>query len=249
MVKQVHVELPDSPESSKSATTESFLLSSQATNLNNKNRMSEDVNIHSKFHESDNKISAQVFISHVTSICCITIQLFIQVPCVLPEVVVLNIEDTVPETPIGVIEEKIVVADASKPGTKQERLRMRDIKRTNKSWQSVQLGSPPLKKYGQEFGYKIGQDKCGDKKQMMKFEQPQSLDSEGMAPMIKITPMSDLESDSDSSMLHHLPVMDYLSPFCLQVLCKASIISFTRNSISGARLPPSDHSVHLQFRI
>ena len=218
MVKQVHVELPDSPESSKSATTESFLLSSQATNLNNKNRISEDVNIHSKFHESDNKISAQVFISHVTSICCSTIQLLIQVPCVLPEVVVLNIEDTVPETPIGVIEEKIVVADASKPGTKQERLRMRDIKRTNKSWQSVQLGSPPLKKYGQEFGYKIGQDKCGDKKQMLKFEQPQSLDSEGMAPMIKITPMSDLESDSDSSMLHHLPVMDYLSPFCLQVL-------------------------------
>ena len=77
MVKQVHVELPDSPESSKSATTESFLLSSQSTNLNNKNRISEDVNIHSKFHESDNKISAQVFISHVTSICCSTIQLLI----------------------------------------------------------------------------------------------------------------------------------------------------------------------------
>ena len=109
---------------------------------------------------------------------------------------------------------------SNKEGKKQEKLKLKDLKKNGKSWQSVQLGSPPLKKFESEFGYKIGLEtmRGNAKKKMMTFEQPRSLDGEGAAPMIKITPMSDLESDSDSSMLPHLhPVTDYLNPFCLQV--------------------------------
>ena len=109
----------------------------------------------------------------------------------------------------------------NREGKKQERFKLKDFKKSGKSWQSVQLGSPPLKKFESEFGYKIGIESMrgNDKKKLMNFEQPQSLDGEAIAPMIKITPMSDLESDSDSSVMHHhlLPVMDYLNPFCLQV--------------------------------
>ena len=100
----------------------------------------------------------------------------------------------------------------------QRRPKLCNLPKNSKSWQSVQLGSPPMKKIEQDFVYKLSQDKIKDKKGLMKFEQPQSLDCDGVTPMIKITPMSDMESDSDSSMLHHLPVMDYLNPFCLQVL-------------------------------
>ena len=102
----------------------------------------------------------------------------------------------------------------------QRRPKLCNLPKNSKSWQSVQLGSPPMKKFEQDFVYKLSQDKIKDKKGLMKFEQPQSLDcdGDGVTPMIKITPMSDMESDSDSSMLHHLPVMDYLNPFCLQVL-------------------------------
>ena len=99
----------------------------------------------------------------------------------------------------------------------QRRPKLCNLPKNSKSWQSVQLGSPPMKKFEQDFVYKLTQDKIKDKKGLMKFEQPQSLDCDGITPMIKITPMSDMESDSDSSMLHHLPVMDYLNPFCLQV--------------------------------
>ena len=125
----------------------------------------------------------------------------------VPELVVMNMQE---ETEL-----------VREPGIRHEKIKIKDIKRNSKSWQSVQLGSPPLKKFEQEFGYKIGLEKASmgqdDKKKLMKFEQPQSLDSEGLAPKIKITPMSDMESDSDSSMLHHIPSMDYLNPFCLQV--------------------------------
>ena len=116
-------------------------------------------------------------------------------------------------------------SELMEPGKRHERLKLKDLQKNGKSWQSVQLGSPPLKKY-EQFGYKVEPQKEGiEKKKLMKFEQPQSLDCEGMAPMIKITPMSDMESDSDSSMLHHIPVMDYLSPLCLQV-CILSIESY-----------------------
>ena len=138
-----------------------------------------------------------------------------QALCTLPELVVMQVDEIIPDNPITEINEDRPASSID--GTRHERLKLRDLKKNNKSWQSVQLGSPPLKKYEQEFGYKLGQEKCGNKKNLMKYEQPQSLDSESMAPLIKITPMSDLESDSDSSMLHHLPVMDYINPFCLQV--------------------------------
>ena len=133
------------------------------------------------------------------------------------------IESTIKEVTQGNNLPELVVMTVEEETHKEqkrryEKLKLKDVKKNSKSWQSVQLGSPPMKKFEQEFGYKPGQDKpLEDKKKMLKFEQPQSLDCEGLAPMIKITPMSDLESDSDSSMLHHLPVMDYLNPFCLQV--------------------------------
>lgn len=99
-----------------------------------------------------------------------------------------------------------------------KRPKLCNLPKNSKSWQSVQLGSPPMKKYEQDFVYKLTQDKSKDKKVLMKYEKPQSLDCDGITPMIKITPISDIESDSDSSMIHHLPVMDYLNPFCLQVI-------------------------------
>ena len=108
--------------------------------------------------------------------------------------------------------------EKSSPIQAQLKPKLGNLPKNSKSWQSVQLGSPPMKKYEQDFVYKVAQEKSKDNRGLMKFEQPQSLDCEGVTPMIKITPMSDMESDSDSSMLHHLPVMDYLNPFCLQVI-------------------------------
>ena len=121
-----------------------------------------------------------------------------------------NVE--ISETKVSSFEDKSALVQAHK------RPKLCNLPKNSKSWQSVQLGSPPMKKYEQDFLYKITQDKGKDKKGLMKYEQPQSLDCDGVTPMIKITPMSDIESDSDSSMLHHLPVMDYLNPFCLQVI-------------------------------
>ena len=145
-------------------------------------------------------------------------------PTALPELVVMEAEEIASEKETCFSLSNTTISNNAN-SQRQEKLKLRDLKRSGKSWQSVQLGSPPLKKYDQEFGYKLNQENDVDKKKMLKFEQPQSLDCDGMAPMIKITPMSDLESDSDSSMLHHLPVMDYLSPLCLQVIT-SQILSF-----------------------
>ena len=94
------------------------------------------------------------------------------------------------------------------------------------SWLNIHLGSPPLKKENRSFNFKaeINKETNISKNQFHRFEQPQSLDCDNMAPMIRITPMSDQESDSDSLMLHGKssipyinPAMDYLSPLTLQV--------------------------------
>ena len=139
--------------------------------------------------------------------------------CVRPELVVLQMEERTVGKSSYIEMADILTNRDCREAQKQERSKLKDLKKNGKSWQSVQLGSPPLKKFESEFGYKVGLEKSTDKKKMMTFEQPQSLDGEGRAPMIKITPMSDLESDSDScGALSHLhPVMDYLNPFCLQV--------------------------------
>ena len=139
--------------------------------------------------------------------------------CVRPELVVLQMEEGTLGKSSYIEMADILTNRECREARKQERSKLKDLKKNGKSWRSVQLGSPPLKKFESEFGYKVGVEKGTDKKKMMTFEQPQSLDGEGRAPMIKITPMSDLESDSDScGVLSHLhPVMDYLNPFCLQV--------------------------------
>ena len=138
----------------------------------------------------------------------------------LPEFVVVRVDDTIIDSNSNskIFERKKTYFE-EKPSSVQmhERPKLSNLTKNGKSWQSVQLGSPPMKKYEQDFVYKMAQDKSKDKKGLMKYEQPQSLECDVMTPMIKITPMSDMESDSDSSMLHHLPVMDYLNPFCLQV--------------------------------
>ena len=124
-----------------------------------------------------------------------------------------------------------------------------NLPNNSKSWQSVQLGSPPMKKYEQDFLYKTTQDKGKDKKGLMKYEQPQSLDCDGVTPMIKITPISDLESDSDSSMLHHLPVMDYLNPFCLQVTYNETRKSLVciKFLFLGSRVTTPNYCFHMQL--
>ena len=101
-----------------------------------------------------------------------------------------------------------------------------EIKGNEASWLNVHLGSPPLKKEDQSFYFKTHQNQETQvaKKTIQTFEQPQSLDCDNMAPMIKITPMSDMESDSDSNILHGKssmsyinPAMDYLSPLTILV--------------------------------
>ena len=101
-----------------------------------------------------------------------------------------------------------------------------EIKGNEASWLNVHLGSPPLKKEDQSFYFKThpNQETHIAKKTIQTFEQPQSLDCDNMAPMIKITPMSDMESDSDcnivhgkSSMSYINPAMDYLSPLTILV--------------------------------
>ena len=90
------------------------------------------------------------------------------------------------------------------------------------SWSNVRLGSPPLKKENHyNMKAQLSQETSTLKKNFHTFEQPQSLDCDHMAPLIRITPMSDQESDSDSIILRGKnyinPAMDYLSPLTLQV--------------------------------
>ena len=163
--------------------------------------------------------------------------------CVPPEVVVLQMEDKTATKSSNMEMTEIL---SQREANKQERSKLKDFKKNGKSWQSVQLGSPPLKKFESEFGYKVGleREKGNDKKKMMTFEQPQSLDGEGRAPMIKITPMSDLESDSDScGVPRHLhPVMDYLNPFCLQVPGSPHQVTTVSSCTSDSNLSSSGYS-------
>ena len=58
-------------------------------------------------------------------------------------------------------------------------------------WQSVRLGSPPLKKEpGPIFSFKSGEGRqevgLDTRARLQRFEKPQSLDIDAMAPQIKV---------------------------------------------------------------
>lgn len=56
--------------------------------------------------------------------------------------------------------------------------------------------------------HKVQQDP--EQRRLQRFEKPQSLDVDSLAPQIKITPMSDLESDTDSPLPCAPSGMDFL---------------------------------------
>ena len=73
-------------------------------------------------------------------------------PTVLPELVVMEAEEIVSEKETFFSQTNTTMPSSSN-GHRQEKLKLRDLKRNGKSWQSVQLGSPPLKKYEQAKVY------------------------------------------------------------------------------------------------
>lgn len=119
---------------------------------------------------------------------------------------------------------------------------------TEETWKGVRLGSPTLKRDPPMFPQmKVSTGAFpprGSKSSHIRsYDKPQSLDLPGMAPIITITPMSDLESDNDSPIIKNCPHaqgtapntgMHYLSPFTINTTsCGSRTTSESNLSSSG----------------
>ena len=104
-------------------------------------------------------------------------------------------------------------------------------KPSKQSWTNIRLGSPPAKK-GSEVSF---QYPSVTSIKVTQAEPNKDL-SPGLGPAITITPMSELESDADtstSSMATTTKGMTYLSPFTIITTCASRTASESNLSSSG----------------
>ena len=105
-------------------------------------------------------------------------------------------------------------------------------KPSKQSWSNIRLGSPPAKK-GSEVSF---QYPSATSIKVTHVDHPQRDLSPGLGPAITITPMSELESDAETSTSSTATTtkgMTYLSPFTIITTCASRTASESNLSSSG----------------